>query len=843
MSGADDAGGFFDALGRFVERRRAVVFALALVSLAACAWPLLHARFSSDLTDLLPPDSRAANAFRHYRERFEQGDQLLVIAVADAKAQATRPTPAQWIASLRERLAPRPELLRLEGGPLEAMNDFVAHVLPSAGFAWLTADEAAAVRDRVSPAGMEQALRRSLALLERSPGLEMSELVRRDPLCLRDLLAARAARLFGEGAPQFSDESFALLSIVGRRPAQDLEESHKIVDAVDREIAALGRPANLRILRTGGYAMAVEDEAEVRGNLEGTGVSSFVVVALIQLAAYRSVRRLFAANITLLIGITWAYALFVALRGGITVLTAAGASMLVGLADDYGDYLYSEMLRAQMEGATPAQSLRLMLSRGGLRVTVGALTSSGCFLAFCMTGFRGLADLGLLSGLGLFTCVCAYLTIFPALLRGDRPKVRRTFVAAFSEALCVPPIRWPRATLVAAGAVTLVSAGVLVLKGVPSFVSDMHALHTSESPSMQALIELDRLVDRPLVPWIILAEGKSADELSERFAALAPKLQPLVDDHTLVSFEPPTLALPPRRDQLVAFAALRGLDAEKVAATFMAQGAELGFTDDALRPTADLLRDNLARAAQQRCVTLEELHALGAGALADSFFRARDGVVTAVGLVFAKGGLFGDEGQQESLTRLSKELEKEPGFALSGFQVVAAELAARVHHDFRGVTFIATAVVVGLVLLGARSLSATFLALFPVALAFVWLFAAMVLLGITLNVFNIVLLPMLVGLGAVYGVQMVFDARQTGDVGVSLGAVMLPMFVSMATTVAGFGALMAVKNPGVQSMGALSATGVLLTMVATIVVLVPAMRLMERQRARSRVAEVETAGW
>jgi len=52
--------------------------------------------------------------------------------------------------------------------------------------------------------------------------------------------------------------------------------------------------------------------------------------------------------------------------------------------------------------------------------------------------------------------------------------------------------------------------------------------------------------------------------------------------------------------------------------------------------------------------------------------------------------------------------------------------------------------------------------------------------------------------------------------------------------IAGFGALMEVRNPGVQSMGALCATGVVLTMLATIVVLVPLMRLMEMRRMERR---------
>lgn len=820
--------GFFARLARFVDDRRRLVLWLVAAALALAAWPLSHARFSGDLTDLLPEDSPAAGAFRKYRERFEAGDNLLVIAVADPAKGAAGPTPQQWIDALRERIARRPEPLRIEGGPLEMVDAFLQKVLPSAGFAWFTPDEAAALRATLTPEGIERALRRSLQLLEESPGLDMSELVRRDPLCLRDLLAARASKLFGGPRPTAADARFALLSILGRQPAQDLATSHALVDAVNHEIDQLGRPPNLAIRLTGGYEIAVEDEAEVRGNLQGTTLSSILMVVALQFCAYRGLVRLFTANATLLVGVAWAYAIFVALRGGITLITAVGAAMLVGLADDYGVHLYSELLRALSAGEDRKSARLAMVARGGARVAVGALTSVGCFLAFGMTGFKGLSDLGLISGIGLFTCLVAFLTLFPALLKNHVPRVKRTFVTAIAERLAALPLNWPRATLAAAGAVTVAAAAVLLLRGAPPFVSDLNALHTDRSPAMQALAELDRLVDRPLVPWVVLAEGKTPEELADRFAALAPTLDARVADGTLVAWEPPTRALPTRHDQQAAFAALAGLDAEAVARTLREKADALGFAPDALAATETMLRQNLERAARGECVTLDELRRLGAGALADQFFRPSPGGFTAAGYVFASGGLFAGARQEDVIGRLTATLAAAPGFALTGFQVVAYELTSRVRKDFRGVTALAIGVVVLLVLIGCRSWSGTLLSLVPVGVAFLWLLAAMQLRGLPFNVLNIVLLPMLVGLGVDYGIHLVFDARETGDVRASTRAVMLPMLVSAVTTVAGFGSLMGVNNPGVESMGELSAAGIAFTLIATIVVLAPLLRLRMR---------------
>jgi predicted RND superfamily exporter protein len=835
------------ALARLQSTRPRAIVALVAVLTLAAAWPLSHARFSAELSDLLPSDSAAAQAFQQFRAAFGEGDQLVLVALPaeDRAASPAKPTPAEWMAQLRAKLEKREEVRRVESGPLETLQKFAASVLPEAGFAWLKPDEAAQLRVRLTPEGLAAAFARDVRLLEQSPGLDTNEVVRRDPLFLRELLAARAAKLFG-GGPALGGESFALLSVSGHRPAQDLPESRRLVAAVEAEIAALRVPAHLRLLKTGGYAIAVEDESRIRRDLEGSTASSILTVLLIAWLAHRRLAPVMFTSIPLLLGIVWGYGLFLALRGGITMLTAAGAAMLVGLGDDYGVHLYAEYSRHRHRGLDARDAKRAMIEDAGPRIAVAALTSVGCFVAFGMTGFRGLADLGLLAAIGLFACLLAFLLVFPLLVRDHRPHEGRTPISYLSHPLAEFPLRRPRSAIAFVALLTLGSVALLITRGPPPFSGDARLLHPEKSPALEALAELDRVVRRPLVPWIVLAEGDDAESLAERFARLEPLLAPLVADGSLSSFELPATALPPRKAQLAAFEALSTpapLDPARTAAAFRDAADRAGFDPDAFAATETLLRRNLDRAARGATIGLAEMRELGAGALADTFFREGGktawppaGRVAAVAFLFPEGGLFPGEEQSRLAARVQAALSSEPGITLTGFPVVAAELAQRVQQDFRSVTLLAVAVVILLVLASCRSFAATALALLPVSIAIVWLLATMRLTGSPFNVLNIVLMPMLVGLGVDNGIHIVFDQRATGDVGRTLRALTHPMLVSAITTIGGFGSLLFVAHPAIASMGELTAIGLTYDLAATLLVLPPLLLWIRWRRSRAAAA-------
>ncbi len=120
-----------------------------------------------------------------------------------------------------------------------------------------------------------------------------------------------------------------------------------------------------------------------------------------------------------------------------------------------------------------------------------------------------------------------------------------------------------------------------------------------------------------------------------------------------------------------------------------------------------------------------------------------------------------------------------------------------------------------------RSLSAGVSAALLVPLAILWLLGFMAAMGWKLNFFNVIALPLLVGLGEDAGLHMIARYREDGRGSVALviretgGAIMMTAW----TTICGFASILWADHRGLQSLAWVSVVGVTFTFLAAIVFL------------------------
>jgi uncharacterized protein len=102
-----------------------------------------------------------------------------------------------------------------------------------------------------------------------------------------------------------------------------------------------------------------------------------------------------------------------------------------------------------------------------------------------------------------------------------------------------------------------------------------------------------------------------------------------------------------------------------------------------------------------------------------------------------------------------------------------------------------------------RSFTDVFMVLVPVALAVVLTAANAVLLGLDLNFANIIVLPLLLGLGVSGAIHVVIRWREESDTDVVRTSTPRAIMFSELTTIASFRSLAVSSHPGLASMGAL----------------------------------------
>ena len=118
------------------------------------------------------------------------------------------------------------------------------------------------------------------------------------------------------------------------------------------------------------------------------------------------------------------------------------------------------------------------------------------------------------------------------------------------------------------------------------------------------------------------------------------------------------------------------------------------------------------------------------------------------------------------------------------------------------------------------------LMLFPIGLAAVLTLGASAAFDIPFNYANVIVLPLLLGIGVDSGIHLVMRHRHhvTSD-GVFGASTPRAVFFAAATTVASFGSLMLSQHRGTASMGQLLSIAIAFTLICTLVVLPTALRL------------------
>ncbi len=858
-------------------RRRPLLVVLLSLALAAAglAVSVRHLTINTSLTELLSPDLPFQRNALEIEAAFPQLEEALTVVVDAESPEAAETAAARISSELRAQPSlitgvfyPEGEaffrqngLLFLQLPELQALADRLAEMQPLL----------VQLRDDPTFRGLDAAL----APLLQDPGHEAAA-------ALVPALAALAERAeaAAEGPPRrLSWQVLAgaedaegdsgpapaggrvFLSVQPALSYDALVPGAEAIAAVDRAASGLAGPeyGGVRVRVTGIAAMRGDELKSLEESMGLVGLVSLVLVIVLLTFGLRSVRLIAATVAALFVGLLTTAGFATLAVGQLSVISVAFAVLFIGLSVDFGIH-FALRYREQVEaGAAPSAALDGAAAGVGGALCLAALCAAIGFFSFLPTSYRGLAELGLISGVGMFIALFCNLTLLPALLAlfPLRPRTTAQPVredgAAPEEAPGARPARWPRAVLAAALLLALGAAAALPFA---RFDDDPMNLRDPDSSSVATLRDL--IDDPSLTPYTatLLAENlEAANAIAARFAALpevsrAETLLSFVpgdqDEKILViedmSFFLAPLLLPaepaPPPDAAAREAALEGL--ARTAAALAEAAPDAGLAQVARRLAAALAPlegDPAAQAALETAVFawLPKLTGdLGQALLAEPFgledlpadLRARWLAPDGRALVEAQPAEdLRDPAARLRFVRAVQQVAPE----VSGGAITMTEGGRAVIRAYQQAAVLAILAISALLVLLLRRLSAVLLVLAPLVLAALLTVAATVVLDLPFNFANVIVLPLLFGLGVAGSLHMVLRARQAAPGGLLASCTPRAVLFSALTTVGSFGALALSSHRGTASMGLLLTIAIALTLVCTLVVL-PALLSWHRGR-------------
>ncbi len=674
------------------------------------------------------------------------------------------------------------------------------------------------------------------------------------------------------------DGRAALVMTMSSEPGDDLQYTKRYVTFLESAINKLladfpGVTATI----SGNTAIMRDEYDALKSDMRISTAVTFILVLLIFLIFFRKFSDLIVIFVSLTVGLIWTYGLTQIFIGHLSVTTAFNAAILIGLGIDFAIHVIARYNEELAGAGDVNEAIARSMAGAGLGIITGAVTTSVAFLALLTCDFKGIFELGFVSGVGVLMMLSAVFILLPPLLsiRDGRRDVRR-FKKPARELIDLSRLSDVvvnhRAVVLIA---TLIGTAIMFHLALGTeFNYDFRSLEPRGSPSVAASHKFEKDFGKSLdysVLWANdvaesrrlaariekdegISEVKDISEfLPEDQAEKAPlirKIEPLLTPiHVENRVDPKgrlgaeqmtevTQSLAGSKKVLKAVLQLAVLggqfDVEDKAKSVIQRVdtliAKIDSAGSQYYPGAGFFERTFGHEIEKLLGQLKlsaKAEPLGIEGLPQSIrdnFIGKDGRF----LVYAypSGYIWKKEilkSHMIALREVSENSTSVGSIFVHLVDIIIVESRQAVAWSLLGVFL--------LVLLDFRRPLTALISLIPLILAAIWMVGTMKLLDIKFNLINVAMIPLIIGIGIDDGVHIIH--RYRGEVKNRIHrAVQLTgraVVLTSITTMSGFGSLGFASYILVASLGWVLVIGVFYCMLASVVVLPALMSLLEKR--------------
>lgn len=607
---------------------------------------------------------------------------------------------------------------------------------------------------------------------------------------------------------------------------------------------------NISVTLTGREPLTFDELASVVFNVKIAAAISTLAIIIFLGLGIRSWRMIAIIMGVLFVGISWTFGWAAFSVGELNLISAAFVVLFLGISVDFSIHVALRYREEYQKNPNIEAAMLVVAEKAGPAISLCALATAIGFLSFVPTEFFGVRDLGIIAGGSMFFALLSSWTLLPALLVFLKPsdlESKQDISPNIVSKLSTNIYEWVRWRFRAISVVAIL-LGVLAFPTALKIGFDYSALAIKD-PNSESVIGLRKLLSSGLftsyTATILAKNRKEALETAKTFENL--ELVRRVDTH---------LAFVPKKQN-------KKLELIEEASFFMASVFSTSTNKTVLnnatiaQATKKLLRILVQKGKTKTGLTTEEknlgknlmellrkkpealvqlsqklmgdfderLELLETSLSAESFGfdelpkNVRRESETEDGQI--KVSIYPKEDLTETaaLIRFVKLMEKHHD-AVGGRPAGEYEVGALMVRSFQTALVLGAISITLLLLISLRSITKTILVLVPIILTAIWTLAFCVWFDIAFNFVNILVLPLLLGLGVANGIHILSRTQQQDRLSdVMRSSTPVAVFLSNATTLASFGSVSVATHWGLQSMGITLSIAMILMMISALIIL------------------------
>lgn len=569
--------------------------------------------------------------------------------------------------------------------------------------------------------------------------------------------------------------------------AGNLAFSRKLVGdvqaLVDKVNPARYHPS-IKVSFTGRYKKQIDLNAQLRRDLTYTGAGSTLLVLALLVIYFKQKRPLLLIVLPMASGLLITFGITYLVIGYVNIISAFLVSILMGISADYGIVLYSRYTEEMLKGQTPREAVVETIGNTWSPIVLSGMTTGLVFFSLLLAQFKGFSQFGFIAGIGVFLNMFVFFTLFPALiLLGEKLRparytsITRLNASHINKYFYVPVLIF---------AVFFTAYSVYRMKDL-KFEYNFSKIQGSNIPSFILDERINGIIGTSLTPDLVMVDSmEEAKAVTKVLEEKEKAPDTTIDSHaSLLSFLPEDQ---PKKLQVLK--EIRGLLDDN--ALNLLKGKQKKDIDDV-----------------KKLLDVKEIREAALPAEILRMFRGESPERSAV-FIFPKINL----SDAALVKKSSDEIRdlKIPGRTAHpcSESIIFSDIIKMVEQDGRTILPLAFLLTAIPVLLAYRNFRDAGLVLVPLSLGFLWIFGILATFGIKFNFFNVLMLPLIFGMGDDYGeyVHSRYAEEGPGSIHFVMTHTGPAVFMSAAATSIGFGSMLFASHFGLRSIAIMAGIGI-----------------------------------
>lgn len=582
------------------------------------------------------------------------------------------------------------------------------------------------------------------------------------------------------------------------KPSTDIDYAKEVLARTEALLASID-PARfapgMHVEVVGAYRKFMEIEAIARDGQRATLISVALVLLLLFLF-FRSFRTILVVFLPLLVAACVTMGIVALTYERLTVLTVFILALLVGMGIDYGIHLFGRIKQETRAGRSLSDAVYTSLHETGRALLVAAVTTIAALLVLLVGHFEGFREFGVVASFGLAVCAACAMLVIPPLVfviervrRIDRsgPEPEDSTLAIDRHLFGLAPERLFRVSFV------LTLCVVALLSFFAPDTQFEYDIRNIMSPATESPIDFMRAIgsDSGTAPSIML--GESREQLEEAHDYLLKKLVE-DQDEALMSFITYRTFVPSMDAQVQRQKIIRQIGALTEKKALRDLDGEKGRLIQELREMTQAQPfDHTALPDWALRIMTEE-----------------SGEIGRIGHIYANIDEWNVYSGQDFQERYGALMFRGSWLPIASSRFILSDIVRMVKSDGLRLLVVVSLVLMAILYGFTRRVRATLVLFGVLAVGGLWTAGIIGLLDVRLSLYNIIVIPVILGIGIDGAIHLYHKHRNSPGSGVLhvIRTAGLTVSASSVTTMAGFVGLLFVEHKGLQTIGQLGVIGI-----------------------------------